>query len=447
MITCPVGRARARRWPRWPRPGRRAGAVPLGLHLEGPMLAPGRRGAHPAAASRPRSPALIDGWSPAGGVALVTLAPELPGALDRRARSSPTRGVVVSIGHTDGTAAEFAAASQRRASLRHPPVQRHGGPSPTATPARSAPPSPTTSSRRAHLRRRPRRPGRGAARLASLGPARLTSSPTPSRRSASTAGPVRLGGVTVTAARRCAHRRRRARRQHAVARPGRAQPRGVHRVLAARRRGHGDRRRRPRCSAWPIAARSRPGVGPTWRCSTADLPRGGHGRRRWRSTRVEGRGVEVVIVADRRRGRLRRRRAIAGAAARRPGAVLGLATGSSPLAGLRRLIGAAPAGELSFARASAFLLDEYVGLPAGPSRVVPRVHRRELDRPRRPRRRRGARPRRRGRRPRGRLRAPTRPASPRRRRRPAAARHRHRRPHRLQRARLVARRRAPGSRR
>jgi glucosamine-6-phosphate deaminase len=45
--------------------------------------------------------------------------------------------------------------------------------------------------------------------------------------------------------------------------------------------------------------------------------------------------------------------------------VLGLATGSSPLAVYRDLAGRHAAGGLSVAGAVAFLLDEYVGLPAG----------------------------------------------------------------------------------
>lgn len=48
---------------------------------------------------------------------------------------------------------------------------------------------------------------------------------------------------------------------------------------------------------------------------------------------------------------------------RRPDAVLGLATGSSPLAVYDDLVRRHAAG-LSFARVRAFLLDEYVGLPA-----------------------------------------------------------------------------------
>jgi glucosamine-6-phosphate deaminase len=49
---------------------------------------------------------------------------------------------------------------------------------------------------------------------------------------------------------------------------------------------------------------------------------------------------------------------------RKPDAVLGLATGSSPLGVYRSLADRHRAGEVSFARAQAFLLDEYVGLPA-----------------------------------------------------------------------------------
>lgn len=50
--------------------------------------------------------------------------------------------------------------------------------------------------------------------------------------------------------------------------------------------------------------------------------------------------------------------------ARRPDAVLGLATGSSPLGVYAELAAAHRRGGVSFARARGFLLDEYVGLPA-----------------------------------------------------------------------------------
>lgn len=86
-------------------------AQPLGLHLEGPFLAPDRRGAHDVALMVPPSLALVAGerWSRDDGVALVTLAPELPGALDV-VRELDDRGVVVAAGHSAATAAQATAA-------------------------------------------------------------------------------------------------------------------------------------------------------------------------------------------------------------------------------------------------------------------------------------------------------------------------------------------------
>lgn len=63
---------------------------------------------------------------------------------------------------------------------------------------------------------------------------------------------------------------------------------------------------------------------------------------------------------------------------RRPDAVLGLATGSSPLRVYDELVRRHRAGAVSFARARAFLLDEYVGLPAGHPESYRRVIDREL---------------------------------------------------------------------
>jgi len=85
------------------------GAEPLGLHIEGPMLAPGRAGAHPPAWLRDPSLELVAGWSRAAGVAMVTLAPELPGALPV-IEALVGRGVVVSLGHTNATADEVSSA-------------------------------------------------------------------------------------------------------------------------------------------------------------------------------------------------------------------------------------------------------------------------------------------------------------------------------------------------
>jgi len=86
-----------------------SGAEPLGLHIEGPMLAHARAGAHPPRWLRDPSPELVAGWSREAGVAMVTLAPELPGALSV-VEALVERGVVVSLGHTDATAAEVSAA-------------------------------------------------------------------------------------------------------------------------------------------------------------------------------------------------------------------------------------------------------------------------------------------------------------------------------------------------
>jgi N-acetylglucosamine-6-phosphate deacetylase len=82
-----------------------SGAWPLGLHLEGPFLNPAKRGAHNPAHLRAPDLAAIADWSPGSGVRLVTLAPELPGALEV-IRTLWHRGVVVSAGHSLANAAE-----------------------------------------------------------------------------------------------------------------------------------------------------------------------------------------------------------------------------------------------------------------------------------------------------------------------------------------------------
>lgn len=91
-----------------------SGAVPLGLHFEGPMIAAARQGAHPEAWLRLPSADVVEGWSREGGVAMVTLAPELPGALDI-VDALVARGVVVAVGHTEASAVEVAAAADRGA--------------------------------------------------------------------------------------------------------------------------------------------------------------------------------------------------------------------------------------------------------------------------------------------------------------------------------------------
>ncbi len=78
------------------------GAIPLGLHVEGPFLSPERNGAHDPGLLRDPDPAFVAGWSPESGVVMVTIAPELPGALGLIA-DLVGRGVVVSLGHSAAT--------------------------------------------------------------------------------------------------------------------------------------------------------------------------------------------------------------------------------------------------------------------------------------------------------------------------------------------------------
>lgn len=83
------------------------GGVPEfpGLHLEGPMLSPLRHGAHPPGELRDIDVAAVLALP----VRLVTLAPELPGAIGV-ARALQAGGVVVAAGHSDADADEAAAA-------------------------------------------------------------------------------------------------------------------------------------------------------------------------------------------------------------------------------------------------------------------------------------------------------------------------------------------------
>ncbi len=76
---------------------------PLGLHVEGPYLAPARAGAHDRSLLRHAEPEEIAGWLADDGLRLLTLAPELPRALDAIERLAAA-GVLVSIGHTDADA-------------------------------------------------------------------------------------------------------------------------------------------------------------------------------------------------------------------------------------------------------------------------------------------------------------------------------------------------------
>jgi N-acetylglucosamine-6-phosphate deacetylase len=88
------------------------GARILGVHLEGPFLAPEQIGAHPIEWRRDPDRPLLELFLGAGPIILVTLAPELPGALDL-IDLLHERGIHVALGHTNATAAEAEAAFER----------------------------------------------------------------------------------------------------------------------------------------------------------------------------------------------------------------------------------------------------------------------------------------------------------------------------------------------
>lgn len=74
----------------------------LGVHLEGPWLAERYKGAHDPELLRAPSPEDVDRLIAAGPVAMVTLAPELPGAAEA-VRRFVEAGVLVAVGHSDAT--------------------------------------------------------------------------------------------------------------------------------------------------------------------------------------------------------------------------------------------------------------------------------------------------------------------------------------------------------
>ncbi len=92
----------------------------LGLHLEGPFLSPAQRGAHRADWLREPTPEalqdLLADPSLRQILRLVTLAPELPGAL-AAIRHFAAAGIRTALGHTNATVAEMAAAADAGASL------------------------------------------------------------------------------------------------------------------------------------------------------------------------------------------------------------------------------------------------------------------------------------------------------------------------------------------
>lgn len=88
--------------------------------------------------------------------------------------------------------------------------------------------------------------------------------------------------------------------------------------------------------------------------------------------------VEVVVVPSKKDGSELAGGAIADLLNRKPTAVLGLATGSTPLGVYDDLVRRYEAGEVSFAQAKGFALDEYVGLPPNHPESYRAVIKREI---------------------------------------------------------------------
>lgn len=106
----------------------------LPAHLEGPFLAPSRRGAHREVDLLGPDPEVLQRLLDAGPVGCMTLAPELDGATELIGHLVRA-GVVAAIGHTDATAAQVHTAVDAGARLvthcwnaQRPPTARDPGP-------------------------------------------------------------------------------------------------------------------------------------------------------------------------------------------------------------------------------------------------------------------------------------------------------------------------------
>jgi N-acetylglucosamine-6-phosphate deacetylase len=89
----------------------KGGAGILGIHMEGPFLSPERRGAHMTGHLRKPSVAEFETYrkEAKGLLRMMTLAPELPGALEV-IKAGTRRGIVMSGGHSQASAAQVSRA-------------------------------------------------------------------------------------------------------------------------------------------------------------------------------------------------------------------------------------------------------------------------------------------------------------------------------------------------
>jgi N-acetylglucosamine-6-phosphate deacetylase len=86
------------------------------VHLEGPFLSPERAGTHPIGRLRLPDRVLAERLVASGHVTMVTLAPELPGAIELISWLV-SRGIVVSLGHSAARAEQVAKAAGAGASV------------------------------------------------------------------------------------------------------------------------------------------------------------------------------------------------------------------------------------------------------------------------------------------------------------------------------------------
>ncbi|GEK81618.1 N-acetylglucosamine-6-phosphate deacetylase [Agrococcus baldri] len=115
-----------------------ADAALLGVHLEGPFLADSHRGAHDPAALQAPTPDAVERLLEAGDgrIQQVTIAPELPGAIDAIGAFTDA-GVLVAVGHTGADTATARAAFDAGATLlthacNGMPPMHHRAPGPLA---------------------------------------------------------------------------------------------------------------------------------------------------------------------------------------------------------------------------------------------------------------------------------------------------------------------------
>jgi N-acetylglucosamine-6-phosphate deacetylase len=94
----------------------RPAAEILGIHFEGPFISHVRRGVHPEDAIAPPSVELMERFLAAadGCAKILTLAPELPGALEL-VEAAAKAGLIVALGHTDASYEQARAAIDRGA--------------------------------------------------------------------------------------------------------------------------------------------------------------------------------------------------------------------------------------------------------------------------------------------------------------------------------------------